>query len=495
MPVKGWINDLFRVAWGFLYWNLRKSWYRWRGARGRCPCQNPSDSGAAHVTGCDAVNGWQSAARFRVVCPLLERSADGRWCCSVAAAQVRPFWGRAAGVAALTVLSVYLAGALTLFTGLRLRGYQIGFTRVFWLPTLRPELARARAALFLEKFRAAYGAGKVEEAMLDLAVAYQYQPDNYAVGMMLAQFRQAADPISADQIYGRLRAGHAERRTETSQVWFRSLLARGDFPAIIGLAKEELAETGEPPWLHGLLFAVRQTGDAAPLEALLAAPGKTPVDLREVMGIEAAVLRGRLAGEALHTKLLAEPPTPAGEYARYYRIERLVQGGWLPDALAAVNTARAQLSTRSFASLTLSILATAGDDATRVREIHALLSNTSSPNAALTDMLCAHLIRYPLPEAMKELTAAWRRDPATPSTERLPQALALYCAAAVSKNDQDLHDLGDWIRLVAGGHLPDALEPLAGILRGNGQNPRIKLLLPAIPAMDMDVVYALYSKR
>ena len=76
--VKGWIADTLRMAWGFLYWNARKSWYRWRGTRGSCPCQHPSDSGAAHVTGCEAVIGWAQPVRFRRVCPLLERGTDGR---------------------------------------------------------------------------------------------------------------------------------------------------------------------------------------------------------------------------------------------------------------------------------------------------------------------------------------------------------------------------------------------------------------------------------
>ena len=67
----GWIADFFRLAWGLLYWNYRKSWFRLRRGRARCPCQSPSDSGRALETVCEASLSWHKHANFRRVCPLL----------------------------------------------------------------------------------------------------------------------------------------------------------------------------------------------------------------------------------------------------------------------------------------------------------------------------------------------------------------------------------------------------------------------------------------
>ena len=94
----GWFGDLGRLYWGLLYWNARKTLFRIAGARGQAPCQHPSDSGAAGVTGCEACAAWSSRARFKRLCPLIASGPDGRRVCGVAAADVRPFWGRAAAV-------------------------------------------------------------------------------------------------------------------------------------------------------------------------------------------------------------------------------------------------------------------------------------------------------------------------------------------------------------------------------------------------------------
>ena len=46
-PAPEWLGDFRRLAWGLLYWNVRKSLFRIRGAGGAAPCQHPSDSGRA----------------------------------------------------------------------------------------------------------------------------------------------------------------------------------------------------------------------------------------------------------------------------------------------------------------------------------------------------------------------------------------------------------------------------------------------------------------
>jgi hypothetical protein len=504
--MKGWTADLLRAAWAFFYWNVLKSWYRLRGARGRCPCHHPSDSGAAHVTGCEAVLGWARPERFRRVCPLLERGADGRWCCSVNAAKVRPFWGRAAVMGLATLVVVYLGGTLGAFGLLRARGYALSYAQVAWLPGLKMEMRRASAALFLDQMRTAYAAGRIQEAVVALTVAWQEDSTNYAAGMMLAQFRQGADPRGADAIYAHLLAMplEPEQHRATAQVWFRSLLTRGDFAGVAALARAELTERKVEPgevgeWLRALGFASRQLQDATPLEKLLAAP---PDDLaaawREIAGIEVAVLRGTLAGEDLRQKLLAPPagaPLVASGYAWYYRLERLVLGGWVGDLPAALRAADGQLAPGDSARLLLLAYAATGDDAARVRAFQTFLQTHPRPSDAELALWCSHLIRHPQPELLKALGSVWASEGRPPDAERVGIALALYCAAAAGQDESLRRTLADWLRQAAGGQLPEVLELLAVALRTPENWHKINQILPSLPPLPLEVIYALQTKQ
>ncbi len=490
--MKGWINDLLRTAWGFLFWNVRKGWYRLRGARGRCPCQHPSDSGAAHVTGCEAVIGWAKPARFRRICPLLERGAVGRWCCSVNAKDVRPFWGRAAATGLAVVAGADLAGTLALFGLLRARGYALGFQQVVWLPTLRVAFPRAQSELFLRQARADFEAGRISETIVALQVAWRSDPTDYATGLLLAHFIQGADLRGAAQIYTRLRAEHPDKRAEVTRAWFYTLLTHGDFADVAKLAREELAtQPGEAVWLNALVFACRQQRDAATLETLATAPGNLPAAWREVAALEAAALRGIGPDEALHARLRAWPPADAPGYAWFYRIDRLLAGGWTADALEGLVAARGHLPDRDIAPLLWAAYAAAGDNPTRSRELKKFLATRPRLNDAEVTLLCAHLIRFPLPEALTALAEAWRRDAGPPDAARLPLALAMYCAAAAGRDDIIQGEIAEWIRMAAGGRLPDTLNSFAEILRTPGQDRLISRLLPTLPTMSLDVVYAL----
>jgi hypothetical protein len=482
------------MAWGFLWWNLQKSWFRLRGARGGCPCQHPSDSGAAHVTGCEAVLGWARPARFRRVCPLLERGPDGRWCCSVAAAQVRPFWGRAAAAGLGAGAAAYVVGVAVLFGLLRARGYALGLSQVVWPPALRRELPRAQAELFLQQARADYAAGRASEAVLALRAAWQSDPANHSVGMLLAQFAQGADPLGAERIYAHLRAARPDKRAETTRAWLYALLTHGDFAGMARLAGEELPAAPEaetPAWLHALLLACRQTGDAMPLETLAAmSSGPAPV-WRELAAAEAAVLRGTLAGEALRARLLAAPPADAPAYAWFWRVDRLVAGGWTQDATAALRATGTRLAGRDTAALLLGILAAAHDDKARAAEIEKFLTARARLNDAEMELLCAHLVRHPLPASARALAALWQRNRPQPDAARMPWALALFCVAAANGDEETQRELGEWLRQAGGGQLPVMLGAFAKILSGSQDRQLLTRVLPTLPSLPLEVSYSL----
>lgn len=231
----GWIADVFRSGIALWYWNLRKTRFRLRGARGRALCQKPSDSGRAGITGCDACLHWHEPTRFGHVCPLLGVDAQGRRMCAVEAAAARPFWGRALAWQGGGALTLYLLITLLVFGVMRHVGYPVGWFDVAWPPAWS-QLDTARAEFFYPQRQTAYREGRLSATVAHLVLARRYDPTHFGTGMLLAQIWQTARPDSADEIYRTLLAAHPDRAVPVAEVWFRSLLTRGNLPAFADLA-------------------------------------------------------------------------------------------------------------------------------------------------------------------------------------------------------------------------------------------------------------------
>ncbi len=147
-------------------------------------------------TGCDVITQCARPDRLRRACPLLARNDQGTWVCSVAAAEVRPFWGRTfAYVGSFVVLTIALATGLA-YGGMRAIGYEVSLRQVIWPPAW-DELREVQAEFFIAQARQHYTDGEVRE-----------QPD---------------------------------RRSETTRVWFQSLLSRGRMDEIAQLAQRQLS--------------------------------------------------------------------------------------------------------------------------------------------------------------------------------------------------------------------------------------------------------------
>ena len=182
----GFVADIFRTFWGLFYWNLRKSAFRARRGRGRCPCQTPSDSGLAGETGCEPAHDYVKPARFQRVCPLLQPNAEGLLRCSVNTAQVRPFWGRFWLLYGGISLTLLLGSVGSVYGVMRLVGYPVTLRMIAWPPAWA-EITLARSAYFLDRAREAQASGDIADAMLSLSLAYEYDPSNYDAGLLLAR--------------------------------------------------------------------------------------------------------------------------------------------------------------------------------------------------------------------------------------------------------------------------------------------------------------------
>jgi hypothetical protein len=484
--VSGWIADFFRFVWGLLSWNIRKTRFRLRRGRVPCPCQSPGDSGRALETRCEASLTWDRPARFRRVCPLLVHTPDGLRC-SVNTADVRPFWGRAAGYYGGALAGLYLAGVLGAFVFLRAVGYPVQIADLAW-PGAWHRVGEARGRFFLQRADDAFAAGQIAAGQLYLRNAYEFDPDNTAVGLALARRCQLNDPALADSIFERLLRESPARPSALAEEWFRSLLARGNFDRIQQLAADEVIRdpTQASVWMRALFFATRETGNDTPLRALLGSPLPAAHRWKILLQTELDRRAGRTAAvrTALGRDWSGAPP-----YALYYQADALID---LDDASAALDRLEsygAQLDGTARALLQLKAYTRLDVPRSRQRFLDALLAPPL--HAATVTVLCAHLIRHPDPALLDRLYAAFVRT-TVPSADTLGTYLSLYCTAGVARDWPKLDALAKTIETRAGGRSL-ALGVVETFFHDQSASSRIVRLLPALP-MPLEIDYALLER-
>jgi hypothetical protein len=488
LAVTGWFADFFRLAGGLLYWNTRKSWFRLRRGRARCPCQSPSDSGRALETQCEACLHWASVERFRRVCPLLVSTPQG-WRCSADTADVRPFWGRAFRYYGGALGAVYLAGVIAIFIFLRSVGYPVSIVHVAWPPAWH-RVGEARGWFFMEKARQAFAANRTAEAILYLSNAYEFDPANYTAGLTLAQTLQSGQPVLSNRLYERLLHEHPARHADTAQNWFRALLARGDFDAVQGLASEEVLADGPHAsvWMRAFIFATHQNHRAAPVHALRDSAVPTAVVWRPLLDTELLLLAGRTA-EARQmleqSDWAALPP-----YGLYYQVSQLLELGNAYAALDALERNRTRLDDEACVSLELAAFARQGAR----RPLQQLADQLLAPRLSLPviKILSAQLIRYPDPALLDHLYARFRAERIPFNTESAGVIMALLCATGASSDWVKFAEIRGAIAAQAGSSQA-ILAAVEGFFRGQSSTTRITSLLPALP-LPLEVNYALITR-
>lgn len=485
--VTGWAADIFRIALAMIYWNTRKSWFRLRRGRERCPCQNPSDSGRALETACEACHGWDRPGRFRHVCPLLVETPKGLRC-SVNAADVRPFWRRTLGYYGVSLGAIYLCGALIFFTVLRLIGYPVNVFHVIWPPAWH-HLREVRGGFFVSKANRAFAAGHKAEGLLFLTNAYELDPQNYAAGVLLAKTIHLSQPNLSDGIFSRLMADHPLQRTATAQEWFRALLPRGDYNGISRLARDMVIEDGPHAsvWMRALLFATRQLKTDTPLRELLASEVPAARPWRPLLEVELRLRAGR-ASEV--RSALRQLWTGMPAFANYFQIETLIQQGDAMLALDLLAQYGRAIDDEARATLQLEAFALTNSASLTQQLASALLS--APPNLPTIKILTAHLVRHPDQAVLDGVYANFLRADFAVTNDSLGIYFSMFCAAGVAKDWGKVHALERRLKQSTGGNFV-MLALLETFFRGDATQTRISAFLPAVP-MPLEVTYALLER-
>lgn len=484
----GWLSDLFRLVWGLVYWNARKSAYRLRKAQGRCPCQHPSDSGRAYETGCAAMIHWNQPKRFQRLCPLLQQTPAGPWRCSVNRTEVRPFWGRALGFYGGAFLTVYLTATLGAFLAFSSIGYKVTYAGVVWPPAWS-KFHGIRINYFQDQYRTAVASGHLDQALASLSTIYNLEPQNYGAGRQLAQLRQVTYPGLSDGIYARLINDHPAQAEITAQAWFRALLTRGNFNGVENLAATRIA--AEPQrvaaWFNAFLFANRRTGDTKLLAALIKQT-ELPSWTTRLLTLTADL---RTASHEDARRLLVAAADEAGDAYSFFQVCReLITRGFAREALTVMDRRAGLLGTRDSVSLRLDALATIGWDTTRRSEVESLL--VANPTPVVVELLSAHLIRFPNDSLRNLLFARLEQNPLPAAGDNYSAFLSLFFAAGAGRDKVQLDWSATRIRSAVHGEYK-SLDTIISNLMGDLKKTRIENYLPALQPIPLEITYALFD--
>ncbi|RXK56014.1 hypothetical protein ESB00_09085 [Oleiharenicola lentus] len=486
----GWLTDFFLFWWALLYWNVRKTWFRLRGAhRDSCPCQHYSDSGHALDSRCSAITHWRRPERFRRACPLLTQTKDG-WRCGVDAERVRPFWGRAALYGAAAGAVLYAAGTVVVFAFLRSASYEVSYVSVAWPPAW-PELRASQEKLYATQAQQAIAAGRYPEALLALQRVCELNPRNYAAGLTLAGLSQmAGQPYVAEHIYERLMRDVPEQRPATAQIWVRTLLARGQYAQIKPLAAAMLTEDAgrREAWLHCLLFAVRQTQDEAALANLIQEHTSLPDWCLEIVQTEILFLQGR-EDQAI-ARLTRFSRRPGSPYVPLYQVERLLQLERPEQALELINAQGNLLPADEASILRLQILHTKRWTSLIAAEYDTLLSYPITPR--LVAQLSASFIRHPEPAGLARFVDRFLRDGPALTNESLPLYHAVYLAAVAGRDSNRAERLAEQVSRFTGSDAK-ALRAVGGLLHQPNSLPQVGQLLTLVP-VPLEILYVMLER-
>jgi hypothetical protein len=410
--------------------------------------------------------------------------------CSVAARDVRPFWGRAALFLGCSLAGLALLAWLSVFAVFRAIGYQVPLYAVAWPPAWH-RIHEARADYFYRMAQRAFEAHDVRRTFLALSEVYVLDPENRNAARLLAQFTQIANPDYSDQIYLRLLSRHGKEYEETAQAWFRALLARGDFRSMGVLCARMLREGAGhvPAWTEGLLFAEAMGGDPGEIDRLLAGPKPIPGEARATLSLDQRTRGTAIADQA--GALIQSIGIQSTPFEIYFALARLIDIGRASEALQILQASMASsLSPYDREAFKLDCYSLLGWRTLETREIELLFQTGASANA--TDLVSAHLVRRPDAEISTRVFVLLDASPLAPTAENTSAHMALVCMAGVNGLNARMKEEAGALDRTFGGPFA-ATGRIQEFFESDAPGKKPAVFLPATPQLPLDTTYALVS--
>jgi hypothetical protein len=417
------------------------------------------------------------------------KDARGRHVCSVAAADVRPFWGRAAAIYLGSVAAAAVLGVLAVFAGFRAIGYRVSLASVAWPPAWH-RVQLARADYYYRMALGAFEAGDVRKCFLALSQVYVLDPDNVGASRLLAQFTQIANPEYSDAIYSRLLGARRGDFEETAEAWFRALLARGDFASAGHLCSVMLREHGAhvPAWTEGLVFSSEMTGDPAEMDRLLDSKRRIPDEALSVLELVRSCRTDGEGGSVARTEIALGGSSTSFE--AFFALNRLILLG-RPSEVVTFLSGQGGASVGAYEreSLKLDAYAALGWHDLEGREIEVLLER--GPSQASVTLVSSHLVRYPSAQVAASFFGLLSAKPLGATTDNAGAHMALLCAAGVNGQDAPMRAEADALARIVGGSFSAWGRVRDFFQGGSAGNPAV--FLPALAQMPLEMVYALHE--
>ncbi len=406
------------------------------------------------------------------------------------AENVRPFWGRVILLLLGGSVFCYSSVALIIFIVLVQVGYPVTYRMIAWPPAWS-EIDQARSVYFLTNAQEAYQESDLNETVMSLSLAYEYDQNNYSAGFSLARLWQAGRPEYSNQLFQRLIANHPEKRTETAQAWLRSLLPRADYIWIerLGAIALRFSDGHESAWMHALLFANERTLDATVIQSLLENSESLPPNVQKVLEWEQQV---RSLPPNIARRVLTQPVSPdSPSFVIYYQIRRLLSLCFAQPVLDLIDSMEERLDDRDRIVLQLWGYAEAN-----FRRSHVSLFDRVSrlpTSLAQIEIITSHLVSHPNEEFYNR--AKSRLTPADLPTaeQKLSGYLSLFCVAGVHHDVETQERLAAQIRELTGSNFNILTITIAVMAEPENASENLPTYCPLSNPLSLDLTYALLA--
>jgi hypothetical protein len=425
------------------------------------------------------------------MCPLLTTAPDGRRVCSVGSGEVRPFWGRAAGLLLGAASVLFLAAVLSVFAVFRTVGYRVPLWVVAWPPQWH-RVQQARADYYFRLALDAYRSGDARQSYLALSKVYALDPDNVDASRLLAQFTQIANPEFSDGIYWRLISTGRGDRDETAKAWYRALLARGDFQKASHLSLAMLGRNSAdaPAWTQGLLFGAEMGLGDADIDSALARSGALPEEARAVLELSRS-LRGA-SRESTAARVGVYMGNAATPFETYYGLSRLIRAGRPLDAVNVLGGRVAGiLGAYEGEAIKLDAYSALGWHDLEESEIALLLARGPSPAPVI--LVSAHLIRFPSKSSSAAFFSALSARPLADSPANIGAHMAALCAAGANGLEAPMKAEMRSLSVIVGGSFSSASR-VTDFFASRDPSRSPATFLPALVELPLEVQYAMFER-